>query len=86
MRQSLAVAALVVAAAAGPARADRKLDEAVAKAETQLAGQEVGHSRRHRDRGACIQEERARPPREDVLHRAGHLVARRPHDLGPAVG
>jgi tetratricopeptide (TPR) repeat protein len=37
MRLSLAVAALVVAGAAQPARADKKLDEAVAKAEAQLA-------------------------------------------------
>src|SRR5262249_23767565 len=37
MRLSLVVAALVVAGAAGPARADKKLDEAVAKAEAQLA-------------------------------------------------
>jgi hypothetical protein len=37
MRLSLAVAALVVAGAAEPARADAKLDAAVAKAEAQLA-------------------------------------------------
>jgi tetratricopeptide (TPR) repeat protein len=37
MRLSLAVAALVVAGAAAPARADKKLDEAVTKAEAQLA-------------------------------------------------
>src|SRR4030095_5159077 len=37
MRLSLAVAALVVAGAAPLARADKKLDEAVAKAEAQLA-------------------------------------------------
>ena len=37
MRLSLAVAALVVAGVAAPARADKKLDEAVAKAEAQLA-------------------------------------------------
>ena len=37
MRLSLAVAALVVAGVAAPARADKKLDEAVTKAEAQLA-------------------------------------------------
>jgi tetratricopeptide (TPR) repeat protein len=37
MRLSLAVAALVVVGAAEPARADKKLDEAMAKAEAQLA-------------------------------------------------
>jgi tetratricopeptide (TPR) repeat protein len=37
MRLSLAVAALLVAGAAEPARADKKLDDAVAKAEAQLA-------------------------------------------------
>src|SRR5262249_24938701 len=37
MRLSVAVAALVVAGAAVPARADKKLDDAVAKAEAQLA-------------------------------------------------
>jgi tetratricopeptide (TPR) repeat protein len=37
MRLTLAVAVLVVAASAVPARADKKLDEAVAKAEAQLA-------------------------------------------------
>jgi len=37
MRLSLAVAALVVVGAAEPARADKKLDEAVTKAEAQLA-------------------------------------------------
>jgi tetratricopeptide (TPR) repeat protein len=37
MRLSLVVAALVVAAAPAPARADKKLDEAVVKAEAQLA-------------------------------------------------
>src|SRR6188474_2134038 len=37
MRLSLAVAALVVAGAAEPARADAKLDAAVTKAEAQLA-------------------------------------------------
>ena len=39
MRLSLAVAALVVAALAAPARADKKLDEAVTKAEAQLANE-----------------------------------------------
>ena len=42
--------------------------------------------RRHRFRGARIEEQRPRPPRQHILDRSRHLVARRPDDFGPGVG